>query len=362
MGNMWKSPTALAAILLMAVGAHAQAKLESGIYVLRGQVFSPMLPFDGRFEVALLYDSCQPLNSVTVARQEPFTFRSLRAGTYYVVADIPGFKKVHQRVDINGTGREALANIILDEQRQPIEDNEPVDLSGEEEGVVDASDLAKRLPDLVDELRSADEEIRSGNYDKARQRLEVVVREVPDLYEARKALGTAYQKAGLYRDAEDEFKTARDLRPSSAAPLIGLGSVYLQEAQVSERQDPAAVRGILNDALGSLLLALERNPRAAFGYYLLGLVYHESSLYEDAEDNLLRSLDLEPRLSVARLALANVYIRIEDWPRALSQIDAYLSETPDSSAHTQVRALRVRIEEVLRKEDFSKAAATSSLH
>jgi tetratricopeptide (TPR) repeat protein len=147
-----------------------------------------------------------------------------------------------------------------------------------------------------------------------------------------------------------EFKAARDMRPDSAAPLIGLGGLYLQEAQFSEARGPTVVRGILNQALGSLLEAVALNPRAAFGYYLLGVTYHESSLYEDAEDNLIRSMEIEPRLSIARLALANVYIRIEDWPRALSQINAYLSESQDSPDRRQILAFHASIEGILASE------------
>jgi predicted Zn-dependent protease len=335
--------------LIPAAVVAAQGKLESGVFRVRGLVLSPISDFHDRFAVQLLHESGHPLGQVTAGTHESFTFLGLHAGAYYVVVVVPGFKKVRQRVDVLGTVRETAVTIFLEMQPAAII-GKPLDLSGEEEATVDLSDLVPRPPHLVAENAAAAEDMQNKDFDKARQRLVSVVREEPLFYEARKMLGAANQKMGLYREAEMEFKAARDMRPDSAAPLIGLGGLYLQEAQSRESQGPAVVRSILNQALGSLLEALELNPQAAFGYYLLGVTYYESSLYEDAEDNLLRSMETEPRLSIARLALVNVYVRMEEWPRALSQINDYLSENPHSPDRSQILALHARIEGFLASE------------
>jgi Tfp pilus assembly protein PilF len=351
MRRRWRSVVVELALtfLIPAAIVAAQGKPESGVFRVRGLVLSPVSDLFERFEVQLFHESGHPLDQVTASVHETFTFLVREGGTYYVVADVPGFRKVRQRVDVNGTAREAMVTIHL-EVKPAAESGKPLDLSGEEGATVDVSDFAPRPPNLEDEVAAADEDMQNKDFDKARQRLESVVREAPQFYEARKMLGAAYQQIGLYREAETEFKAARDRRPGSAAPLIGLGGLYLQEAQSSESQGATVVRGILNQALGSLLEAVELNPHAAFGYYLLGVTYYESSLYEDAEENLIRSMEIEPRLSIARLALANVYIRIEEWPRALSQINDYLSENPNSSDRSQILALHARIEGLLASE------------
>jgi tetratricopeptide (TPR) repeat protein len=220
----------------------------------------------------------------------------------------------------------------------------PEDFSGEDFEVVDLSELERTYPSkILDEVKAADREIRERNFEKALPRLEAVVQDAPDLYFAHRLLGTVYQKLGRPRDAESEYKTASDLRPASAAPYVSLGSLYLQEAEASPHQGSAAVRTILNEALGSLNAAIRLKPDAAFAYYLRGVTYYRSAFYEDAEENLKAALDLSSALTPARLALANVYIKMQEWPNAIAQLDAYLAADPDSASRTEVERIRATV-------------------
>ncbi len=88
----------------------------------------------------------------------------------------------------------------------------------------------------------------------------------------------------------------------------------------------------------------------AFAYYLLGFIDYESGRYEDAIDNLARSIDLEPRLVEAHLALTNVYIRLREWSAALKHLGDYLEGNPDSANKEEIQRIRYRIEEQLEKE------------
>jgi tetratricopeptide (TPR) repeat protein len=84
-------------------------------------------------------------------------------------------------------------------------------------------------------------------------------------------------------------------------------------------------------------------PDAAFAYYLMGVTYYKSAFYEDAEDNLKRALEPEPRLGHARLALANVYIRIQEWPNPLEQLDTFLKEHPNAEGRAEIEATRGKL-------------------
>jgi Flp pilus assembly protein TadD len=279
----------------------------------------------------------------------------LGAGVYFVGADVPGFENVRPRVDVIGKQRADSGSSILEVAREANLPT-PINKSGEEETAVNVADFARYEPHLVEAFETSHEELLDGEFEEARQRLEVIVREAPDFYAARKALGVAYQKLQRFGDAEVEYMQARDLRPASAAPLMSLGSLYLEVAESREAEGPTAVRGIINAAMGSLLRAIELNPDAAFAHYLLGVMYSRSALYEDAEECLLRALELEDRLSAARLVLADVYIQIQEWPNALTQIQVYLDENPDASNVTQVRQVSSRIEAALNAEE--KASRT----
>jgi len=103
------------------------------------------------------------------------------------------------------------------------------------------------------------------------------------------------------------------------------------------------VRGILNESLASLYEALKLKPDAPFAYYLLGITFYKSAFYEDAEENLKRAMQLAPDLIEGHLALANVYVKIQEWANAIAQLDAYLAASPKNELRDQVQAMRSRV-------------------
>jgi hypothetical protein len=54
-------------------------------------------------------------------------------------------------------------------------------------------------------------------------------------------------------------------------------------------------------------------------------------------------LFIEPRLADARLALANVYVKMQEWPNAIEQLDRYLAENPRPETRGEIEAARSRI-------------------
>ena len=348
----------LLTLFLAAPAAWAQARTSGNYYRITGKVVTPVTAFTDLFEVRLEHESQRQVGLALVGIQDHFVFGDLIPGTYFLVVEVPGFKNVNQRIDV-GSNRDTSVTVYLEVAIPKAEDH-PLDLSGEELGVIDAAYLHPRPQHLTDAVAIANDELRNGDTAESINRLESVVREAPDFYEARKALGAAYQKAQQYRDAEVEYNAAKDLRPTSAAPLISLGSLYIEEAQASDALGSVAVRRILNQALGSLLSAVDLNPKAAFAYYLLGVTYYECSLYEDAEDNLRRAMEVEPRISFARLALANVYVKIQDWPSALSELDSYLAENPNGDDRRRIETLYAQIQGVLDQESHIRPGPTAS--
>jgi tetratricopeptide (TPR) repeat protein len=324
-----------------ALSASAQRGNAAPSGAISGRVIIPLANFQDMFQVTLVQNAEQPVQVVVADGQGRFRFTGLQRGTYYIIIRLEGFQEVRQRVDF--PGGEVVQNVILDFQEERVV-KPRTDLSGEDLGVIDTSELNRSYPPHVAEvLKTAEKDFQAANYAKALPELEAVVRDVPDLYQAQRMLGMAYQKLARYRDAESAYKTASELRPTSAAPLINLGSLYVEEAQASESKGSAVVRGILNESLASLEAAIKLKPDAPFAYYLLGVTYYKSAFYEDAEDNLKRSLELAPDLYDARLALANVYLKIHEWPNVIAQLDAYLLENPKSPLREQVQAMRARV-------------------
>lgn len=309
---------------------------------ISGKIVVPDSHFSDIFEVLLLQNLEQVVQATVADSQGRYRFTNLARGTYFVNVKLDGYEEVRQRVDI-GPIAENVVNIIMDFKEERIV-KAPMDYSGEDVEVVDLSELERSYPSkITDEVKWADKEVREGNFLKALPRLEILVRDVPDLYIAHRLLGIVYQKLNRVRDAESEYKTALDLRPSSAAPLVNLGSLYLEEAEASARQGSGVVRTILNEALGRLNEAVKLKPDAAFAYYLLGVTYYRSAFYEDSEDNLKRVLELAPGLSYAHLALANVYIKMQEWTNAIAHLDGYLAMNPRPESRSEVEAMRSKL-------------------
>jgi hypothetical protein len=320
---------------------HAQNRQTAPPTVsISGRIIVPIANFSDTFEVQLVQNIEQPVQATIVDSQGRYRFSGVTRGTYYILVKLEGFQEVRQRIDVAG---DTVQNVILDFADERVI-KPRTDLSGEEIGVVDVAELTRTYPSRVtDALKSAEREIQAANYGKATLVLEDLVRDTPDLYPAQRMLGMVYQKLARYRDAESAYKTAADLRPTSAAPLINLGSLYIEEAQANESKGSAVVRGILNESLANLDAAIKLKPDAAFAYYLLGVTYYKCAFYEDAEEHLKHAMALAPDLFDARLALANVYVKMLEWPNVIAQLDAYLAGYPKSPVRDQVLSMRSKV-------------------
>jgi len=210
----------------------------------------------------------------------------------------------------------------------------------------------------VSEFRRARAERLKAEPDAARKRLEKLLREFPDFYEARNELGSVYLEAKRFREAEGEYNKARDLRPNSAAPWVSLGSLYVQEAEAAADSDQGKgdvlllqgdIGVILDDARNVLARAIKIKPDAAFAYYLLGIAEVRERNTAKGEEYLKKSLEIESKLRWARLALANLYIKQGRLKDALAQFDAYLTEYKKMANTPEVQQVRSKVAEQLAK-------------
>lgn len=72
------------------------------------------------------------------------------------------------------------------------------------------------------------------------------------------------------------------------------------------------------------------------------------------------ALDLDSALGLARLALANVYIRTEAWQQALAQLDSYIKETPRAADRGQVLVKHEQIERTTNHPAFTASNRASA--
>lgn len=214
---------------------------------------------------------------------------------------------------------------------------------GEDQAVVDVAEMTGNYPrKAVQEYEQALEDARKGDRVSALARLEEVVMLAPEYYAAHNSLGVLYQKMKRYRDAERVYQQARALNPRSAAPLVNLGSLYIEEAEASGNAGRVRARSLLNEALGHLQEALKIQPSSGFAHYLVGVVYYITAFYEEAESHFSQALDSGRNMGFVRQALANVYIQLQEWEGVIEQLDSYLKENPQAVNRDHVREVRDR--------------------
>jgi predicted Zn-dependent protease len=86
--------------------------------------------------------------------------------------------------------------------------------------------------------------------------------------------------------------------------------------------------------------AIRMRPLSAIAHYYLGAANYKSGFLEEAEAALSRAHELDPRMSMIRLMLANVFMKQNKWEEVLQQLDGYLKENPRAADRTSVEQMR----------------------
>jgi len=326
-------------------------------FMIKGRVIAPGADFD-RYHEVLQYDESRLVGFGYTNSTGEYRLPEQPAGYYYLTIRIDGFKEYKEKITVDGCDRFIDHFVYLewdDEVILPV----ILDFTGEVNEVVDVAELKRVFPrKAVTEFERAKEERLNDQPQKARARLEKLLAEYPDFYDAHNALGSVYLEMKRFRDAERHYNEARKLRPNSAAPLVSLGSLYVQEAEASLAPQPGLagvvlpggdLAIILDDARSVLADALKLKPDAAYAYYLVGVAEMRGNRYSVSETNLLRAIELEPKLRWSRIALGNLYVKQKRLKEALAQFDAYLAEFKKVSNRPEVQEVRGKIAAELSK-------------
>jgi Tfp pilus assembly protein PilF len=330
----------LGKILLVFMLVGGQAAQSNG--VIRGQILIPSARASERIQVIVQRADGPVVARVFSDSLGNYEVRNLVSGNYDVIVNVEGYEEVRQQVGVAGGGifNSVTANIALIEKEKTIIVKPD---GGAADDIVDVTELGRKYPrKAAQDYEKALEEVRKTNDAKAVELLEGVVKLAPDFYSAHNTLGTLYQKSNRYRDAEAEYRRARQLNPRAADPLVNLGSLFIEEASSRASEGEEIAGKILDSALDILEESLKLK-RSATAYYFLGTAYYKSTFYEEAETNLKRALEFDPHMPSARLMLANLYIKQQKWPTALEHLDAYLAENPKALDRAQIQETRTKV-------------------
>lgn len=268
-----------------------------------------------------------------------FEFRSLAPGSYYVSVTVDGYEPVRQQVEVfNNFG---TANVTIFVSKATGDTRRGLD--AEDRDVIDISQMKENFPKkAVQDYEKAMDEKKKGKTESAVKLLEDAVRVAPNFYNAHNNLGMLYQTLKRYPEAETEYKRSRELNAKSERPLVNLGGLYIEEAEL-QKENADLTGQILDQALDALEAAVKLNPHSAPAYFLLGSANYKSSFLEEAEAAFKKAHDLDSNLTRIHLLLANIYLKQSKWQEVIEHVDTYLKENPKAPDRAAVEDMRARI-------------------
>jgi tetratricopeptide (TPR) repeat protein len=142
----------------------------------------------------------------------------------------------------------------------------------------------------------------------------------------------ALYRSGRQAEALAAYQRAGEIKPDRAEPYVGVGVTLVSQKRYDE--GIKMLRGVL-----------EVDKDLPAPYLSLGYAEMMTGDYKSSEEHLLRALELA-RPTLAHVYLANVYEQTGQFTKAVTQLEAYLKENPNSP---QTEAVRAAIEKLKRK-------------
>jgi tetratricopeptide (TPR) repeat protein len=198
--------------------------------------------------------------------------------------------------------------------------------------LVDPAEYARKFPKkTLKEFDRGVEADHKGQTDDAIHHYEMALGYSPDFYPAHNNLGSAFLARQDFAAAQTHFEAALKQNQNDAQAHFNLGNVFL----LTQHYDGASFE---------IEEGLKRQPNSAFGHFLRASLQSHSNRPEPAERELQVALDLDPKMSQARLQLVNLYLQQKRIPDAIAQLEAFLKDFPDSSSSPKARDLLKRLQ------------------
>jgi tetratricopeptide (TPR) repeat protein len=172
---------------------------------------------------------------------------------------------------------------------------------------------------------AAVEQSKNKDYRGAVDELKLAIQEYPSFAIAFNELGVQYLKLNQLENADEAFQDALKITPDSFAALInrGIANVMLKR---------------YGEAIPILRKALKKNDQSATGHYFLGQALANQGLFEQAEKELLASLELgKEDMKEAHRLLAIIYSSRGAKKQAADELETYLKLAPNASDAEQLK-------------------------
>lgn len=297
-----------------------------GMNSIVGTVFAPSgRPLESRARIRLS-TMTRGDRIFTVNQSGNFAFRGLPPGSYTIAIDKEAeYKPVSQTVDViqfrGSPAQTYTLNLRLEFK----------DRTEAKPAVVNAEFLNVPKKALA-HYESGMELARKGDRQGAIDELKLAIAEHPTFVSAFNDLGVQYLRANRLEDADQAFQGALKIEPESFPALVnrGIANVMLKR---------------YGESVPILRKALKVNDQSAVAHYFLGQALANLGLFNEAEKELLRCLQLgKEEMKEAHRMLAIIYSARGAKKEAAGELETYLKlapNTPDAEKlKEQIRKLR----------------------
>lgn len=165
---------------------------------------------------------------------------------------------------------------------------------------------------------NAVEQAKKNDHSGAIEELKLAIKEYPSFMHAFNELGVQYLKLNQLENADEAFQSALKITPDAFAALVNRGIANFMMKRYGE-------------AVPILRKALKKNDQSAVGHYFLGQALANLGFFEQAEKELLASLELgKEEMKEAHRLLAIIYTSRGAKKQAAGELEAYLKLAPNA--------------------------------
>jgi len=259
-----------------------------------------------------------------------YEFQSLSSGTYALVIDQQGYKRLELPVDLTLTSAKGIIIYLTPKGGDTASAKPASSISSHE---LSMPQKARVLMDSGKKKLYADKDARGGLDD-----FQLAVAAAPDYYEAYYQIGMAYLNLSNRDEAEKNFRKCIEVSGDKYGEAdVSVGSMMLDKKDFAGGEKTIR-RGV------------ELAPKYWMGFYELGRAQLIENQLADARKSAEQAKALAPNSAMIYRLLSNIHLKQKDYPALLDDLDTYVKLDPDSPAGARAKQMREEVQQKIAQE------------
>jgi hypothetical protein len=266
-----------------------------------------------------------------------FSFSGVRSGLYEINVVEVGYLPIDQQISAEDS---VGLQLWL---RKPAD--QPDGSKGPTISVRELSIPRKAHDDMI---KGVDLLYQKRDYRGSVEQFQRAIKDYPAYYEAYGQMAVAYLDLGDQASAEDALKKSIDVSQQRYSDAyFALAGLYVEKNRFADAEPIARKGAELDDASWK-------------GHYELACALFGLNRMAEAEVEAKIAAERDPSDGDTRLLLANIHIRLHNYPAVLKDVDTFLNIDPNGPHADQARHLREQVQTALQKQQEASGEDDSS--